>query len=41
MTLMAMKAEDMLVDLLVLRFFGELRFHEGEGLEVNVLEDTG
>lgn len=40
MTLMAMKAGDVSVDLLVWRFFRALRFHEGEGLEDNVLEDT-
>lgn len=40
MALMAMNAGDMLVDMLVWRFFGELRFHESEGLEVNMLEDT-
>lgn len=41
MTWMGMEAGDESVDLLVCRFFGELRFHEGEeGLEAKVLDDT-
>lgn len=38
---MARKAGDVSVDLLVWRFFRELRSHEGEGLEAKGLEDTG